>query len=116
MIRLAFNFFVIIGIAICSQPCFSADKDRPYVVIHRQGDFGCHTFRIPGIARTKTGTLLAVYDMRYTSRRDLQAHIDIGLSRSTDGGQTWDLPDRLWTWERLEVCRRIRTGAQTQTF
>ena len=92
MIRLAFNFFVIIGIAICSQPCFSADKDRPYVVIHRQGDFGCHTFRIPGIARTKTGTLLAVYDMRYTSRRDLQAHIDIGLSRSTDGGQTWESP------------------------
>jgi sialidase-1 len=30
--------------------------------------------------------------MRYTSRRDLQAHIDIGLSRSTDGGQTWESP------------------------
>jgi sialidase-1 len=92
MIRLAFNFFVIIGIAICSQPCFSADKDRPYVVIHRQGDFGCHTFRIPGIVKTKSGTLLAVYDMRYESRRDLQGHIDIGLSRSTDCGKTWESP------------------------
>merc|ERR1712147_44813 len=92
MNRLALNAFVLIGIAIWAQPCFSANNERPYVAIHRQGDFGCHTFRIPGIARTETGTLLAVYDMRYTSRRDLQAHIDIGLSRSTDGGQTWESP------------------------
>ncbi len=92
MNRLALYAFVLVGIAICPRPCFSADKERPYVVIHHQGDFGCHTFRIPGIAKTNDGTLLAVYDMRYTSRRDLQAHIDIGLSRSTDGGQTWERP------------------------
>lgn len=92
MNRLALYAFVLVGIAICPQLCFSADNERPYVVIHRQGDFGCHTFRIPGIAKTNDGTLLAVYDMRYTSRRDLQAHIDIGLSRSTDGGQTWERP------------------------
>lgn len=60
--------------------------------IHRQGDFDCHTFRIPGIARANNGDLLAVYDMRYNSRRDLQEHIDIGLSRSRDGGQTWEPP------------------------
>lgn len=92
MNRLTLYAFVLVGIAICPQLCFSADNERPYVVIHRQGDFGCHTFRIPGIAKTNDGTLLAVYDMRYTSRRDLQAHIDIGLSRSTDGGQTWERP------------------------
>lgn len=92
MNRLALYAFVLVDIAICPQLCFSADNERPYVVIHRQGDFGCHTFRIPGIAKTNDGTLLAVYDMRYTSRRDLQAHIDIGLSRSTDGGQTWERP------------------------
>ena len=92
MNRLTLYAFVLVGIAICPQPCFSANNERPYVVIHRQGDFGCHTFRIPGIAKTNDGTLLAVYDMRYTSRRDLQAHIDIGLSRSTDGGQTWERP------------------------
>ena len=60
--------------------------------IHYQGAFDCHTFRIPGIAKAKNGDLLAVYDMRYNSRRDLQEDIDIGLSRSTDGGQTWDDP------------------------
>lgn len=60
--------------------------------IHRQGEVDCHTTRIPGIARTNKGTLLAVYDLRYNSSRDLQEHMDIGLSRSTDGGQTWEKP------------------------
>ena len=58
--------------------------------IHRRGEFDCHTTRIPAIARTNAGTLLAVYDLRYNSSKDLQEHIDIGLSRSTDGGQTWE--------------------------
>ncbi len=65
---------------------------RPAVIIHRQGGRDCHTVRIPGIARTNKGTLLGVYDLRYNSRRDLQGHMDIGLSRSTDGGQTWSAP------------------------
>ncbi len=60
--------------------------------IHRQGEHGCHTFRIPGLARAGDGSLLAVYDMRYNSSKDLQEHIDIGLSRSTDGGRTWSAP------------------------
>ena len=45
--------------------------------------------RIPGIVTTPKGTLLAVYDARYDNARDLQGHMDIGLVRSTDGGQTW---------------------------
>ena len=70
----------------------SVNAARPFVVIHRQGDDACHTFRIPAITVTNDGTLLAVYDMRYRSRRDLQGHMDIGLSRSTDGGKTWEKP------------------------
>ena len=70
----------------------NAQGERPFVVIHRQGDDHCHTFRIPAIAVTNDGTLLAVYDMRYRSRRDLQGHMDIGLSRSIDGGKTWEKP------------------------
>ncbi|WP_244952263.1 sialidase family protein [Roseimaritima ulvae] len=65
---------------------------RPVVILHRTGEHDCHTFRIPAIARANDGTLLAVYDMRYRSRRDLQGHMDIGLSRSTDGGRTWQPP------------------------
>jgi sialidase-1 len=60
--------------------------------LHQRGQFQCHTFRIPAIARANDGALLAVYDMRYLSARDLQGHMDIGLSRSTDGGQTWADP------------------------
>lgn len=81
---------LLVPLLTCSSAY--ALEDRPFVVIHRQGEHGCHTFRIPGIAVTNSGTLLAVYDMRYRSRRDLQGHMDIGLSRSTDGGKTWEKP------------------------
>ena len=76
--------------------CFSFSiiqgTERKVTIIHKQGQFDCHTFRIPAMVATNKGTLLAVYDMRYNSRRDLQGHMDIGLSRSTDGGETWARP------------------------
>ena len=51
------------------------------------GDDGSAAFRIPGPVTTNKATLLGVYDVRYNSSVDLQEHIDIGLSRSTDGGK-----------------------------
>lgn len=51
---------------------------------------GVHTYRIPGLTTSKNGTLLAVYDARRNSSRDLQGDIDIGLNRSTDGGHSWE--------------------------
>ena len=86
------KIFTALLVPLLSCSSASALEDRPFVVIHRQGDDNCHTFRIPGIAVTNSGTLLAVYDMRYRSRRDLQGHMDIGLSRSSDGGETWEKP------------------------
>ncbi len=50
---------------------------------------GVHTYRIPGLATGKDGTLLAIYDVRRESGRDLQGNIDIGLSRSKDKGNSW---------------------------
>lgn len=55
-----------------------------------KGDDGVHTYRIPGLATSKSGTLLAVYDVRREQGSDLQGDIDVGLSRSTDGGQNWE--------------------------
>jgi hypothetical protein len=55
----------------------------------RSGDLGIHTFRIPGIVTDKHGVLHAVYDHRYTGSGDLPGNIDVGYSRSTDGGATW---------------------------
>lgn len=59
------------------------------VALRQQNDDNVNTYRIPGLTTSKNGTLLAVYDMRRESSRDLQGHMDIGLSRSLDGGNTW---------------------------
>ena len=53
-------------------------------------DNGSDTYRIPGLARTPKGTLIAVYDIRWGSYSDLQADIDVGVSRSKDGGRKWE--------------------------
>ena len=57
--------------------------------VRTAGDDGVNAYRIPGLVTTKKGTLVGVYDIRYENPRDLQGHIDIGVSRSTDGGRTW---------------------------
>ncbi len=58
--------------------------------VRHAGDDGSNAFRIPGLVTTNKGTLLGVYDVRYNNSNDLQEHVDIGLSRSTDGGKTWE--------------------------
>jgi sialidase-1 len=63
---------------------------RTGVAIRKAGDEGVNTYRIPGIAASSKGTLLAVYDIRYNNAKDLPENIDVGLSRSTDGGSTWE--------------------------
>lgn len=54
------------------------------------GDGGSKSFRIPGLATTNQGTLIGVYDLRYDHGHDLPGDIDVGMSRSIDGGQTWE--------------------------
>ena len=63
---------------------------RTGVAIRKAEEDGVHTYRIPGIAQTDKGTLISVYDIRYLNDRDLPGHIDVGMSRSTDGGNTWE--------------------------
>lgn len=58
--------------------------------LRNYGDDSVHSFRIPGLVTTSKGTLLAVYDVRRNSSKDLQGDIDVGLSRSQDGGQSWE--------------------------
>ena len=72
--------------------CVSAPNiiRRLGVGVRHAGDDGAAAFRIPGLVTTNKGTLLGVYDVRYNSSTDLQEHIDIGLSRSIDGGKTWE--------------------------
>src|SRR5690606_15948930 len=70
----------------------SFDTKEPHllklgIALRNKGDDDVHTYRIPGLTTTKEGTLIAVYDIRYNSAVDLQAHVDVGMNRSTDGGQ-----------------------------
>lgn len=59
-------------------------------VLRSAGQDGVDTYRIPGLVTTNSGTLIAVYDNRYNNSKDLQEDIDIGMSRSIDGGETWE--------------------------
>ncbi len=65
-------------------------EHRMGVGVRHAGDDQSAAFRIPGLVTTNKGTLLGVYDVRYNSSVDLQEHVDVGLSRSTDGGKTWE--------------------------
>lgn len=60
------------------------------VAVRNHLDDGVDSYRIPGLVRTGKGTLVAVYDIRQDSSFDLNGDIDIGVSRSTDGGRTWE--------------------------
>jgi sialidase-1 len=75
---------------------YQAESDRPHVAlkpakkIRKANQDGVHTYRIPAMVTSNEGTLLAVYDVRRDDSSDLQGDIDVGLSRSTDGGETWE--------------------------
>lgn len=60
------------------------------IALRQHKDDGIHTYRIPGLATTKKGTLIALYDARHNSARDLQGDIDIAINRSFDRGKTWE--------------------------
>lgn len=67
----------------------SSEGLRVGVALRQQGDDGVESCRIPGLATSRKGTLIALYDARRESDRDLQGDIDIAINRSTDGGKTW---------------------------
>lgn len=58
-------------------------------VLRKLGDDGVVKYRIPGLATTNAGSLIAVFDIRNTSGADLPGNIDVGMMRSVDNGITW---------------------------
>jgi sialidase-1 len=63
---------------------------RTGIALRKHMDENVHTYRIPGLATTNNGTLIAVYDIRRNGSVDLQEDVDVGMNRSTDGGRTWE--------------------------
>jgi sialidase-1 len=65
-------------------------SQRMGVALRNADDDGIRAYRIPGLATTNEGTLIAVYDNRNRGWGDLPGDIDVGMSLSTDGGRTWE--------------------------
>lgn len=78
------------GVELLSEPADPPGRQRLGVALRKAGDDGVPVYRIPGLVTTNDGTLIAVYDLRRQGWRDLPGNIDVGMSRSTDGGQTWE--------------------------
>ena len=66
-----------------------SDGRRYGIALRNHEDDGVDSYRIPCLVTTKSGALVAAYDIRWNTYYDLQADIDIGVQRSTDGGKTW---------------------------
>ena len=60
------------------------------LTLRKRKQDGIACYRIPGLTTTNKGTLIAIYDNRYNNCKDLQEDINVGMSRSIDGGQTWE--------------------------
>jgi len=62
------------------------------------GEEGYHTYRIPALAITEKGTLLAFCEGRREGRGD-SGNIDMLLKRSEDMGETWSRQQVIWDHE-----------------
>lgn len=70
----------------------SSELKNPFrlgIALRKAGDDNSSAYRIPGLVTTKKGSLIAVYDIRRRGGRDLPGDVDVGMSRSVDGGRTW---------------------------
>lgn len=82
------------------QPSQLPDDPRLFrTTLRKSGDEGVHTYRIPGLAVTPKGTLIAVFDARNRGGADLPGDIDVAMMRSTDDGATWSAMRRIMDFD-----------------
>lgn len=75
-----------LGGVLCVHSSLSQEVQRQ--TIWRSGGDGYHTYRIPALAVTTKGTVLAFCEGRKGSRGD-SGDIDLLVKRSEDNGRTW---------------------------
>lgn len=85
-------------------------EHRMGIGVRHAGDDNSAAYRIPGLVTTNKGTLLGVYDVRYNNSVDLQEHVDIGVSRSIDGGQTWEPMRIAMTFGEIDGMPKAQNG------
>ena len=90
-VAVGLDYVIVNGEGLTNKKIITERKLRTGVAVRNHWVDSVHTYRIPGLATSNVGTLMAVYDVRRESGRDLQGHMDIGLSRSLDGGRNWEV-------------------------
>jgi len=93
-------FFTVLF--LCGASAWGEEIPVVRQVLRKPGEQGVHTSRIPGLAVTPSGTVLAVFDLRHQSPADLPQDIDVGLMRSTDNGDTWSAAKPILDFDRNE--------------
>ena len=71
------------------------DPPAPPAPLYFSGKDGYHTYRIPALAVTSKGTVLAICEGRKDSWND-SGNIDLLAKRSTDQGLTWSAQQVIW--------------------
>lgn len=93
-----FMRFVRSILAMGSFACTAtfAEAEVPVAtVVFESGSGGYHTYRIPALAVTTKGTVLAFVEGRKHDRTDA-GKIDLLVKRSADGGETWSDSRIVW--------------------
>jgi hypothetical protein len=78
-----------------STPTNSTAPEPPGQMLFTSGQEGYHTYRIPALAVTPRGTVLAFCEGRKRSGADA-GEIALLLRRSADNGTTWTEPSVVW--------------------
>lgn len=72
----------------------SAETSVDKIPVFPAGMNGVTLYRIPGVVVTTRGTVLAYCEARTNTRADW-GEIEVHLRRSTDGGKSWQTPQRI---------------------
>lgn len=92
-LKSALRLLITVHVAILfSTAAFATIFGDPVFV---SGQDGYHTYRIPAVAVTTNGTVLALCEGRKSSISDT-GNIDLLLKRSTDNGETWSAAQVIW--------------------
>ncbi|MBE7560963.1 exo-alpha-sialidase [bacterium] len=114
---LACAWLGVLGCGVSRHTTGSPRDEEPRLVrthLFVSGEGGYHTYRIPALAVTRRGSLLAFCEGRKRSRSD-SGDIDVVMRRSRDGGASWE-PTRLLfdagpdTWGNPAPVVDARTG------
>lgn len=93
MLNLRFCYFLVLFVSLSAinarVPGLADDCVTARSLVFSGPDSVSKFYRIPALAVTDDGSIIAVADRRIDSNKDLPGRIDVVCRRSTDGGQTW---------------------------